>query len=108
MKEKIKSLQINNLKKMKKTEGVYQLIDNTFSPAEAEKVLIKLINSKINYHNLEDFSNHIRFNNDPIHSKKRIQELNETKEKIKELIAIAEQKGVNLIVNSTIEISFKA
>lgn len=89
-----------------KNEQVFKLIDGVFTPEEAGKVLTALINSKINYHNLEDFSNHIRFNNDISQSKKRVVELNEAKEKIKNLLEVAEVNGVNLVVNSTIEISF--
>ncbi|MFV7236048.1 hypothetical protein [Flavobacterium sp. ZB4R12] len=89
-----------------KNEQVFKLIDGVFTPEEAGKVLAALINSKINYHNLEDFSNHIRFNNDISQSKKRVVELNEAKEKIKNLLEVAEANGVNLVLNSTIEISF--
>lgn len=89
-----------------KNEQVFKLIDGVFTPEEAGKVLTALINSKINHHNLEDFSNHIRFNNDLSHSKKRVVELNEAKEKIKNLLEVAEANGLNLVVNSTIEISF--
>lgn len=85
----------------------FKLIDGVFNPKEATKVLTSLINSKINYHNLEDFSNHIRFNNDVSQSKKRIAELIETKERILDLMEIAEANGIDLIINSTIEIKFK-
>ncbi|PWA10451.1 hypothetical protein [Flavobacterium laiguense] len=90
-----------------KNDQVFKLIDGVFTPAEAGKVLTALINSKINRRNLEDFSNHIRFNNNLSRSKKRVVELTETKEKIKNLPEVAEANGVNLVVNSTIEISFK-
>jgi len=89
-----------------KNEQVFKLIDGVFTPEEAGKVLTALINSKINHHNLEDFSNHIRFNNDLSHSKKRVVELNEAKEKITNLLEVAKANGLNLVLNSTIEISF--
>ena len=40
----------------------YKLIDGTFSVQEAEKILTMLFNYKIDFHNREDFSNHVRFN----------------------------------------------
>ena len=83
-----------------------KLIDSVFTPSEAEKVLLSLINNKINYHNLEDFSNHIRFNNTLSHSKKRVQELNEAKDEIDKIVELAKANGVNLTVNSFIEIKF--
>lgn len=90
-----------------KNEQVLKLIDGVFSPQAAEKVLTTLINSKINYHNLEDFSNHIRFNKDIAHSKKRIAELNEEKEKIKNLLEYATANSLDVVVNSLVEISLK-
>jgi hypothetical protein len=83
----------------------YKLIDGIFSGEEAEKVLTALFNYKIDYHTREDFSNHIRFNKDIEHSKKRINELTETKDAIKKLLSDAKAKGINLVINSTIAIS---
>jgi len=87
-------------------QQVFKLIEGVFTSEEAGDVLTKLINSKIDHHNLEDFSSHIRFNNDISNSKKRLLELNETKEEIKKLLKVAEGKGLNLFIKSTIEISF--
>lgn len=89
-------------------EQIFKLIDGVFTPEEAAKVLTTLINSKIDYHNLEDFSNHIRFNKDLAHSKKRVVELTEAKETIKNLLEAATANGLNLVLKSTIEISFKS
>jgi hypothetical protein len=47
----------------------FKLIDGIFTAEEAEKVLTTLLNYKIDYHNREDFSNHIRFNQSIEHSK---------------------------------------
>lgn len=84
----------------------FKLIDGDFTPSEAEKVLILLINNKINYHYLEDFSNHIRFNNNLLHSKKRVVALNQAKEEIKKILELAKKNEINVIINSTIEIKF--
>ncbi|MFQ3173114.1 MAG: hypothetical protein ACI9WT_000089 [Flavobacterium sp.] len=90
-----------------KNQQVFKLIDGVFTSEEAGSVLTTLINSKIDYHNLEDFSSQIRFNKDVSNSKNRLQELNETKEEIKKLLGAAEVKGLNLVIKSTIEISFE-
>jgi hypothetical protein len=90
-----------------KNQQVFKLIDGVFTSKEAGSVLTTLINSKIDYHNLEDFSSQIRFNKDVSNSKNRLQELNETKEEIKKLLGAAEVKGLNLVIKSTIEISFE-
>lgn len=85
----------------------FKLIDGTFSAAEAEQVLTKLFNYKIDYHNREDFSNHIRFNKDIEHSKKRVNELIETKEAVRKLLSEAKENKVNLVINSTIVVSLE-
>lgn len=89
-----------------KNEQGFKLIDGVFTPEEVGKVITALIDSKINYHNLEDFSNHIRFNNDLSYSKIRVGELIEAKVNITNLLEVAKAKGVNLVVNSMINISF--
>ncbi len=83
----------------------FKLIDGVFNPVEAKKIIISLINNKINYHNLEDFSNHIRFSNNLSHSQKRISELQDAKELVANLVALAEENGWQLKVNGTIEIN---
>ena len=82
----------------------FKLIDGIFTAEEAEKVLTTLLNYKIDYHNREDFSNHIRFNQSIEHSKKRIQELCSTKDDIKKMIQESKKEGFNLIINSNITI----
>ncbi|MGL2965831.1 hypothetical protein [Flavobacterium sp. XGLA_31] len=84
----------------------FQLIDSTFTPDDANSILVSLIRNKINYHKLDDFSNHIRYDRDRAHSKKRIEALLKTKEELQEFIAAAKQKGVNVIVTSSINITY--
>lgn len=85
----------------------FKLIDGTFTAEAAEIILTALLNYKIDYHNREDFSNHIRFNNNIEHSKKRISELVETKEAIKNLIRKSKLGDSKLILKSTISIEIE-
>lgn len=82
----------------------YKFIDGIFTIDDADKLLIALLNYKIDYHNREDFSNHIRFNQELAHSKVRIQELLSTKDEVKQLIASAKEKNKRLVINSTLTI----
>ena len=84
----------------------YKLIDGVFHPSEAQKILMDLINTKINYHNLDSFSNHIRFNADISSSKNRIEELQKSSESIIELIELAQKNNLQLKLNSEISIEF--
>ena len=82
----------------------YKLVNGKFSAEEAQKIIMLLINSKIDFHNLFSFSNHIRFNNDVNASKKRIEELTAAKDEMIELIKKGGQEGFNFRIKSSISI----
>lgn len=89
------------------TNKNFKLIDGVFNSKEAKKIIISLINNKINYHNLEDFSNHIRFNNVMSNSQKRISELQSAQKMIEELVDLAEKNQWKLKIESTVEINIQ-
>jgi hypothetical protein len=90
-----------------KNNQEFKLIDGTFSIEDANRVLTTLLNYKIDYHNREDFSNHIRFNKNIEHSKKRIQELTEAKEQIRSLIQNSESEDIKFVIKSNISIEIE-
>jgi hypothetical protein len=85
-------------------EYQFKLVEGQFAPSEAGKVLFSLINSKINYHNLEIFSNQIRFDEENPHSKIRIKTLSDASEYIKELIKEGSLQDMELKIDSVIQI----
>ena len=85
-------------------EHDFKFIDGIFTFDDADKLLVALLNYKIDYHDREDFSNHIRFNHEMAHSKARIQELVATKDEIKQVISSAKEKNKRLVINSTLSI----
>ena len=87
--------------------STFTLINGKFSAEEAEDILILLFNYKIDYHNREDFSNHIRFNKDLSHSKKRIAELTEARDEIKKLLKNHQFDSSQLDIQSSITIRFE-
>jgi hypothetical protein len=87
------------------TNSEFTLIDGKFTVEQAEQVLVALVNYKIDFHNREDFSNHIRFNDNLEHSKKRVSELQETKITIQELLKNLKVSDKNLVIKSTITVS---
>jgi hypothetical protein len=90
-----------------KNNQEFKLIDGIFSIEDANKVLTTLLNYKIDYHNREDFSNHIRFNKNIEHSKKRIQELTEAKEQIRSLILNSDSEDIKFVIKSNISIEIE-
>ena len=88
---------------MKKTETI-DLIKGTFTPREAQELLLELLNSKINFHNRKDFSSRERFGKPDAEAVQKLHHLTESRNKVRTLISqlINEEKSVTL--NSTIEI----
>jgi hypothetical protein len=70
----------------------FKLIDGIFTAEEAEKVLTTLLNYKIDYHNREFQQPHSVLASSIL--KKRIQELNSTKDDIKKNDSRIEKKGL--------------
>ena len=74
--------------------GDYELIKGDFTPAEAFEIISFL----------QNFSKQIRFNINDEASLKRIQELEISRESIKELVKMAKANGKSLRLKSTISI----
>ena len=87
------------------TKSEFTLIDGKFTTEQAEQVLIALVNYKIDFHNRQDFSNHIRFNDNLEHSKKRVNQLQETKLEMQDMIKSLKLSNKNLVIKSTITVS---
>ena len=90
-----------------KKEYQFKLVEGQFAPSEAGKVLFSLINNKINYHNLEKFSNQIRFDEESLHSKIRLETLSKASAYIKDLINEASSKNMDLQIEGVIQLVLK-
>lgn len=90
----------------KQSVNEFKLIEGEFSPNEARNILMSLFNSKIEYHQLDSFSNHIRHGSDVTFSQNRIKALSECVENIKEIVQVANSKGKQLKIEGLIKISF--
>jgi len=86
------------------TEHVLNLIQGDFSPTEAQEILSHLIDKKINFHELRQFSQDIRFGIKDEASKKRIAQLKDAKEQLSKIIEEAHAGGRSLKIKSSIEI----
>jgi len=91
-----KNLQVN--------DQDYSIIDGTFMPGDASRILLGIINDKINYHNLEILSIRERFNGDVSHSIKRIDELTEIREELRRVLAIATDNEMEVRVKCSLKL----
>lgn len=90
---------------MKNTETLVP-IDGIFSHEEAKEILINLFKSKINFHQMKNWSSHERFGMDDETSQKRIPVLKVEMEKLNQILLYAENTRQKLKVQSAIHISF--
>ena len=88
-----------------KDQQRFQLIEGTFTPAAARKVLLDLVQTKIDYHQKEKFSEQIRFGADVSQSQRRLDELHKLHGELKALLDIAAREDTDLKVNGWIEVA---
>ena len=90
-----------------KAKQPIKFIEGKFSPQEAKEVLVDLINHKINFHSMINFSSEERFGKPVEGSQKRIEELKLSGEKIILLIQQAVDDNTSLRIESSINIAFE-
>jgi hypothetical protein len=82
----------------------YLLIKGEFKPAEANEVLMKLINDKISFHQTHNWSRRELGESDAA-GRERIEQLTRTKAELAELLKAADAAGQRLAINCNIEIN---
>ncbi|RME99296.1 MAG: hypothetical protein D6772_07935 [Bacteroidetes bacterium] len=83
------------------------LIKGSFTPTEAEQVLGKLLQEKINFHKEERLQNWIREHNGNTQViETRIAELRDEKQNLRRIIEEARKAGFHLEIKGDIEIRF--
>ena len=80
------------------------LIDGNFDPDEAKELLSSLLNDKIHFHQMKNFSSTERFGKQDQKSLKRIAELKEGNNDLLELISKAESENKILSIFAKINI----
>lgn len=81
------------------------LIEGDFSFDEAKEIVMSMFSSKINFHNIQNWSSQERFGKDDAIAQKRIPELRNEIKKLEEFLLEAKAKNKKLVVSSEINIS---
>jgi hypothetical protein len=81
------------------------LINGIFSPDEAKEVLMNIFASKIQFHELKNLRAMINTNQDDKTSALRVQQLKETIDEFNAVFQQANENGLELSIQSHIEIS---
>lgn len=80
------------------------LVDTEFSPEDAAKILLSLVNHKIQYHQVEVFSSEERFGVPSAHSLDRLEALKIASEEISQWIKTAMHENKSVKVHSQVSI----
>ncbi|MFZ6053375.1 hypothetical protein [Halocola ammonii] len=91
--------------KMELSTQQIDLIKGTFTPEEAFEILTHLIDKKINFHQVRNFSQEIRFGQTIGDSDQRLSELKASREQVKKIMQHAEETGHHVKLTSEIAIS---
>ncbi|NAS12679.1 hypothetical protein [Poritiphilus flavus] len=83
------------------------LVEGTFSPLEAADVLLSLLNDKIKFHTVQALNLRDRQAEDNQRSERRIAELKEAKQHIKDLVVQARNDGLEIVIDSLIDIKLR-
>jgi hypothetical protein len=88
---------------MKNTESL-TLINGNFTHTEAKEILSDMISSKINFHNIKNWSSQERFGKDDEVAQERIPALTKEMEKLQTILSEAKKHNKKLVVSSEINI----
>lgn len=91
---------------MKKKETI-ELIKGSFNPDEAQEILLQLLNSKINFHNLKNWSSQERFGKPDVYSVERLKNLEESRKKVLKLFSESISGAKTIAINSIVEINIE-
>jgi hypothetical protein len=79
----------------------FKLVQGNFTPEEAIRVLLSLLQNKISFHNMEVLSTQIRFGGDVTRSENRIQELKKIGESLTAFLTEAGHHEKTLLIEGT-------
>jgi hypothetical protein len=81
------------------------LIEGDFPANEAKEILNSIFTSKINFHNIKNWSSQERFGKDDAIAQKRIPALKTEMKKLEEILSEAKTHNKKLVISSEITIS---
>lgn len=90
------------------SKKTFTLVKGSYTPEEAREILMNLIQSKIQFHNIRKLSCFEKSGTRDEKSEDRIEDLRKTQNKILEMLKESEKKGVKkVVINSTIDLTLE-
>lgn len=86
----------------------FTLVKGSYSPDDAKEILMNLIQSKIQFHNIRKLSSFEKSGSRDETSEDRISDLKEARKEILDMLKSSDEKGIsNVSINSTIHITLE-
>ena len=82
----------------------FKLIEGEFTPQDAKEVLTNLYSSKINFHQMKNFSANERFGKNDELASKKIPKLKESLAVISAIIQKADEKNKILVITAIVKV----
>lgn len=89
-----------------KNQKQFKLIEGTFTPQAAGKILYTMIQNKISFHNVAIMATNEKTSVEDAHSEKRVSELLEMRSSLKEQLDMANELGMKVEVHGYFEVKF--
>lgn len=84
----------------------FKLVEGTFKKDDARRILLSLINSKINFHSLEAFRRRETGTENSFVSENRLKELLDTKQKIMDWVDPLPDAHTQISIKGNLEVRF--
>ncbi len=88
---------------MKKNETL-TIMDDNFTHDEAKEIIMNMFSSKLNFHNIKNWSSQERFGKNDAIAQEKIPELRNEMKRLEEILIEAKTKNKKLVVSSAINI----
>lgn len=82
-----------------------ELPGGTYSPRESKELLLKMLNDQENFYKVKNLGLDLRFGYQDDHIWQKVHELQSAKKTVEEVLTEARDMGLNIRINSNIEIS---
>jgi hypothetical protein len=88
---------------MKKNETL-TIMDDNFTHDEAKEIIMNMFSSKLNFHNIKNWSSQERFGKNDAIAQEKIPALRNEMKRLEEILLEAKTKNKKLVVSSAINI----
>jgi hypothetical protein len=85
-----------------------KFINGNFTPSDAQEVMLDAINKQINFYNLKNFRSQVHYDAPDPEAQVCMEELKEARGRLLALMQAAQDSGLEVLIESTIQVTLLA